>query len=296
MRGFFSLIAVILLASSSASASSSARLQLDIAMLADAATLVRELGSTLPGMTRPSTSTALPTLALSTSPSFAAAARQVPPHYAWVEGDTRAFWYAAGAGAVTTLGTHILIGLPTLFIAGNFVSPLLAESSPMGLVVIGGVFAAYTLVESSLSSLVSMLVFNSMSQTYEAQYLTGLLSHFGGAMVATTVTSLTFGLGLLMMHGTGVLVPFTGGAGIQTLNIFSLLGAMPAAVIAATALVAVPALTTSWGLAAGARPRAGYAVDEQWQQATLIERADDPTRDRHAPERVAVIGVPIALP
>lgn len=203
----------------------------------------------------------------------------VPAHYAWVERDTRAFWYAAGASAVTTLGVHILGGLPTLVFGGTVVQGMLSSGLgfPTVTAVALGLFLTYTAAESAVTALVATHVFNSLSTTYEAHYLSGFLAHFAGGVASTAVTMLTFGGGLLLFHGVGLLSEFTGSAGISSLQIFSFLGAMPAVVVAGTALIAVPALATAWALAAGATPRAGYAIDEQWQ-SPVVEGAIDPTR------------------
>ncbi len=209
------------------------------------------------------------------------AATQVPPHYAWIERDTRAFWYAAGASAVTTLGTHVLVGLPTLALGGGLVSAMLGTGN-VGLVgataTALGIFLVYTAAESTVSALVAMLVFDSMSETYEGQFASAFFGHFAGAVAGTGVTTLTFGGGLILLHGMGLLAEFTGGAGLEALTVFSFLGAMPAVVIAGTALVAVPALASAWALAAGARPKDGYAIDVDWRRSNLESRTFDPAR------------------
>ena len=288
------VFSAVMLSWSAPASSSPLKLRLDVDVVSDAISLVSALRA--PAIRLSANANVLPLLQ-SLPTSAAAKHPSVPAHYAWVERDTRSFWYSAGAGAVTTLGTHILVGLPTLFVSANIVGPMMTEGSPAALVVGLGIFTAYTLVESGLSSLVAMLVFDSMSDTYQSRYLTGFLGHFGGAVLSTTVTTLTFGLGLLVLHGSSVLSDFTGNAGFAALSIFSVLGAMPAVVIAGTALVAVPALTTSWALSAGAVARPGYEIDERWRIPTLSERTEDPTRQRHREsDRVATIGIPIALP
>lgn len=214
--------------------------------------------------------------------------RQIPGHYAWVERDTRAFWYSAGAGAVTTLGAHVLVGLPTLAISASALT--LALSQPAVVAVMAGLFMTYTVAEAALSALVATLIFDQMSETYESHFLTGFIAHAGAGVAATAVSSLTIGGGLLLFHGLGILSEFTGSAGLQALTIFSFLGAMPAVVLAGTALVAIPALATSWALSAGATPRAGYAVDDNW--LSPVARAEDPSRRRD----VATGGVAFVLP
>lgn len=269
-----------------AAASSSTALRLDGALMLEVAGLTDSLG-------RPAgLATALPTLPV--VEALASSAPTVPAHYAWIERDTRAFWYAAGAGAATTLGIHILGGLPTLAIGGAWVASLVSAGLPTAVAVALGLFVTYTAAEAAISALVSTLVFNALSTTYEASYLSGFLGHFAGGVAATAVTTLTFGGGLLLLHGAGVLTEFTGGAGLASLGIFSFLGAMPAVVIAGTALVAVPAVATAWALAAGAAPKPGYAIDEHWRQPGLQSRSDDPARARQL--GTVAVAMPLAVP
>jgi len=239
----------------------------------------------------------LPALALTTVDAELLAGRNapsIPSHYAWIERDTRAFWYAAGASAVTTLGSHVLAGIPTIVVGGNVLNAMLTSGSGQlagAIAVLAGLYALYTVVESALAAGVSMLVFDSMSETYEGRFASGFLAHFAGSIASTAVTTLTFGGGAMLFHGMGLLGEFTGGAGMTSVQIFSFLGAMPAVVIAGTALIAVPALATAWGLAAGAKPREGFAIDENWTSPSLSQAPHtDPGRQR------AVATVPVAMP
>ncbi len=258
--------------------------------MAEAAALVQRLRPTLPALSGPLDTVAATSLALPVAEHLASyEAPQLPSRYAWVERDTRAFWYSAGAGAVTTLGTHLLIGTPTLAISSSL---LVGVSGAPLLAAVLGIYVGYTAVESLLSGLVAGLVFDSMAQTYRSNFLTGAMAHMAGSMLSTTVVSLIGGFGLLVFHGTTLLTPFTAGAGIGGLGVLTLLGALPAVVVAATAVIAIPALVTSWALSASAQPREGYMIDQNWQ--AIEQHTDDPTR--RPTERVATISVPISLP
>ncbi len=237
---------------------------------------------------------ASPTSAPATTALSAKTKPSVPPHYAWIERDTRAFWYAAGAGAVTTLGTHVLAGLPTLAIGGGVVAQMLSAGN-VGLVgataTALGLFIVYTAAESAVSALVATLVFDSISETYESRFSSAFFGHFAGGLAGTAGTTLTFGGGLLLVHGMGLLAEFTGGAGIEAITVFSFLGAMPAVVIAGTALIAVPALASAWAIAAGASPKDGYAIDVDWQRPSLDSSAFDPARR----ERSVAVAMPLQM-
>lgn len=254
-------------------------LRVDLGVVADAAVLIDRLQHVTGDAGQLSTS--LPWLPATEALAAAQPKPRIPAHYAWVERDTRAFWYAAGAGAVTTLGTHVLAGIPTLALAGQVVSLMLANGGMVGaLAATAGFFVAYSAAEAAVSALVSMLVFDSMSDTYESHFLSGFAGHLAGGLASTAVTTLTFGGGLLLFHGMGLLSEFTGGAGFQSLQIFTFLGAMPAVVIAGTALIAIPALATAWALSSGATAKPGFAIDENWMAPTVSQRLEDPARLR----------------
>jgi len=255
------------------------QLRVDLTVVADAAVLIDRL-QRVAGASGQLTSS-MPWLPATDALAAAAPKPRIPAHYAWVERDTRAFWYAAGAGAVTTLGTHVLAGIPTLALAGQVVSLMLSNGGLVGaLAATAGFFVAYSAAEATISALVSMLVFDSMSDTYESHFLSGFAAHLVGSLASTAVTTMTFGGGLLLLHGMGLLSEFTGGAGLESLTVFSLLGAMPAVVIAGTALIAIPALATAWALSAGATAKPGFAIDERWMAPTISQRLEDPARLR----------------
>ncbi len=252
-------------------------LRLDSVAILDAVSVVAALSPTLP----------LDLLAARAAPV------QLPADYAWIERDTRAFWYSAGAAAVTSLGTHVLVGIPSLVVLGAGVAGIAATAPITALALSVGILGLYAFGESLLSSLAGYIVFNGMSETYQGNYLTCLLAHFGGNLASTAVTTLTFGGGALLFHGMGLLAEFTGGAGIGTVSIFSFLGAMPAIVIAGIAVIAVPALAASWALAVSATPRAGYEIDDQW----LAPPPASAERTKHRdPVVVGLLTLPLPFP
>jgi hypothetical protein len=286
VRTFWLLVALCAAWSTPAAAEP---LHLDVNVVAEAAALVQRLRPTLPSLPALD-SVATTTLALPVAEHLASyEAPQLPSRYAWVERDSRAFWYSAGAGAVTTLGAHLLVGTPTLAVSVGLLSGL--SGAPL-LVAWLGIYVGYTAAESMLSGLVAGLVFDSMAQTYRSNFITGAMAHMAGSMLSTTVVSLIGGFGYLVFHGSGLLAPFTGTAGISGLGVLTLLGALPAVVVAGTAVIAIPALVTAWALSASAQPRDGYTIDQNWQ--ALDQRTDDPTR--RPTERVATISVPISIP
>lgn len=285
MRIFWLLVALCAAWSTPAAAEP---LHLDVDVVAEAAALVQRLR---PTFAAPSLDTvAATTLALPVAEHLAGyEPPQLPSRYAWVERDTRAFWYSAGAGAVTTLGAHLLIGTPTLAVSVGLLSGV--GGAPL-LAAVAGIYIGYTAAESLLSGLVAGLVFDSMAQTYRSNFISGVMAHMAGSMLSTTVVSLIGGFGLLVFHGSGLLTPFTAGAGVTGLGVLTLLGALPAVVVAGTAVIAIPALVTAWALSASAQPRDGYVIDRNWQ--ALEQHTDDPTR--RPTERLATISVPISIP
>ena len=286
------LVAVVVVATSFASGARAGSfvpvLRLDVVTVLDAVSTVVALSPTLP----------LELLAARQAPVV------LPSDYAWIERDTRAFWYSAGAAAVTSLGTHVLVGIPTLVLASAGIAGIAATAPITALAIAVGVVGLYAFSESLLSSLAGFLVFNGMSETYESNYLTALLAHFGSTLASTAVTTLTFGGGALLFHGMGLLSEFTGGAGLSTVQIFSFLGAMPAIVIAGIAMIAIPALATAWALSVSATPRAGYEIDENWLSARdvavpsqpALEPDAAPVRNRRDPVVVTAFTMPLPIP
>ncbi len=212
--------------------------------------------------------------------TLVAATPSVPAHYAWVERDTRSFWYSAGAGGLASLGVHLLVGIPVTVIGGTWVGSLAAAGTPAAVAVALGLFCAYAVAEAAVSSAVATLVFDSLSSTYESHFASGFFGHLAGTGAAVAVAALTLGGGVLLFHGLGVLSEFTGSAGFSTIGVFSLLGAMPAVLIVGAALVALPAVASSYALAVGATAKSGYEIDEDWQRPTQEGRVFDPARAR----------------
>ena len=218
---------------------------------------------------------------------------QLPAAWAWVEKDTRAFWYSAAASWVTSLATHILVGAPVLALSAAAIAGV-AGSAPIAVLALSlGVLGLYAFSESVLSSLSGFVVFNAMSETYQGHYLSALLAHFGATLAATAATTLTLGGGALLLHGITSLAQFTGGAGLQTIGVFTLLGALPAIVIAGIAIIALPALAQAWALAVSASPREGYEIDEAW--LSPVQAALEPER-RRDPVLLTAFTVPLPIP
>jgi hypothetical protein len=211
----------------------------------------------------------------------------IPPRFSWVVDDGRAFWFSAGASAVVTLGTHVLVGLPTLVVTFSAAGSL-AGTSPAAVVpVLLGAGATYMLVQTALASLASYLVFNGMSKVYDASYIVSLAAHIAGSFLGAGVSALVFGTGIMLIGGLTGLAEFTGSAGISAVSVFSVLGALPAVVIGGIALVGVPAIVGSWGMAVAATPKPGFAVDPSWKDPS-------PTLSRSSPrdsESVPVVAL-----
>ncbi len=217
----------------------------------------------------------------------------VPSHYAWVERDTRAFWYSAGAGGLLSLGIHVLGGIPAVAFGATWLGVLSSLGSPAALAVGLGLFSAYVVAEAAASSLVATLVFNSLSSVYEGHFSSAFFGHLLGVGAATAIGAVTFGGGMVLFHGLGVLTEFTGSAGLTGVQIFSLLGALPAVIVVGAALVVLPAVASSYALAAGATARPGYEIDEQWLKPTQASRVFDPTRAAQMASTASMVTLPL---
>jgi hypothetical protein len=223
----------------------------------------------------------------------ASAAPRVPSQFAWVERDTRAFWYSAGAGGLLSLGIHLFGGIPAVVFGATWLGVLASSGSPATLAIGLGLFSAYVVAEAAASSLVATLVFNSLSSVYEGHFSSAFFGHLLGVGAATAIGAVTFGGGMVLFHGLGVLTEFTGSAGVSGIQVFSLLGALPAVVVVGAALVVLPAVASSYALAAGATARPGYEIDEQWQRPAQAGRVFDPTRAAQMASVASMVTLPL---
>lgn len=200
----------------------------------------------------------------------------VPGRYGWALDDGRAFWFAAGASSVVALGTHVLIGLPTLVIGGSATAQV-GQSSPATTVpLLLGISSAYVVGESAIAALAAMLVFNGVSKIYDGNYFVVFSAHLAGAVLGAAVSAVPFGTGAMLIGGLTSLGEFTGGAGLQAIQVFSILGALPAVVIGGIALVGVPAIIGAWAMSVSATTKQGYTIDPRWRDPTPVQGAAAP--------------------
>jgi hypothetical protein len=203
----------------------------------------------------------------------------LPERYSWALDDGRAFWFAAGGSSVVALGTHVLVGLPTLVIATVPGGPASAagDASPATRVpLLLGISSVYLVGEAAVAALAATLVFNGVSKIYRGNYLVSFSAHLAGAVLGAAVTALPFGTGGLLLGGLSALGEFTGGAGQGAILVFSVLGALPAVVIGAIALVGVPAVIGAWAMSVSAEPKEGYVIDPRWRDPAPVQGAAAP--------------------
>jgi hypothetical protein len=226
-----------------------------------AAVLPESLPAVLPELV------ALPRFTLTTSfldlaPQAASASPSivVPPRYGWIIDEGRPFWFAAGASSVVALGTHVLVGFPTLVITGSAAGNVAQSSPAAALPLLLGVGGAYMLAQTALSSLTAFLVFNATSKVYDGNWLVAFGAHVAGTLLGAAVSALPFGTGFMLYGGLEGLSEFTGRTGLGAVAVLSVLGALPAIVIGGIALIGVPAIIGSWAMAISATPKEGYAI------------------------------------
>ena len=191
---------------------------------------------------------------------LAPAKKAAIPRVASFHDESRVFWYATGAGAATALGVRILSAIPLVALAG-------ASSAFVGpgvLAILGATALVLTLIETSLAAFTATAVFNNMSRYYRASYWASWIGQLGGAALSNGVMGLLFGFGHLSFLGVESLEGIVAGGILNSIQIASILGAMPAVVVAFFVSLAVPSMIGAWSMAATATTRTGFVVDEDW--------------------------------
>lgn len=195
--------------------------------------------------------------------------------------DTRVFWYATGAAAITSLATRVLLAIPGFFVLGITLAAGSVLPPVASWVLLVGAVAGWAIIDSALSALAGSFVYDRVSKFYTSSFLPGFAGQLAGATLAGGVLWLTMGFGLMLTTGLELITPFTLQGALTTVQLFSALGVMPALVVAFLASVALPAVMGTWALAVTARPKDGYVIDRSWRPLdkprASLSRAD---RDR----------------
>ncbi len=213
---------------------------------------------------------------LASTGSGATSSLVVPPRYGFVREEGQAFWLATGASSLVALGSHVLVGLPALVIGASAVSQPGQTSPATSVPLLLGMASVYIVGESALAALAGTLAFNGVGKIYQGHFAAAFAAHVAGALLAGAVSAVTFGAGAMLLGGMGSLSAFTGGAGLPAIQVFSLLGALPAVIIGGIALIAVPALLGAWAMSVSATAKAGYAIDPHWRDQTPVRGAAAP--------------------
>lgn len=183
--------------------------------------------------------------------------------------EARVFWYAAGASAIASLGTRVLLMVPAWLVAitvaagGVFLGPVASTMLVIGLI------AGLTVADAGISALAASLVYDNVSRFFSARYLPTFAGHLLGSGMSSSVLYLSVGFGGMLLVGLEALSAFSAPGVFQAIAIFSGLGVMPVFVVAFLASVALPAVIGTWALTATASPRPGFVVDPTWRPVGL---------------------------
>lgn len=206
-----------------------------------------------------------------------AAATKAQPRERRIDGyheEARVLWYAAGATGLTSLASRVLLAGPTYLIGALSAGAGLVLNPVAGTVLTLAMFGTFTVVDSALSALMGSVLFNNLSDVYETTFLPGFLGHLAGNALAVGATRIIFGFGGMLIGGLGTLSPFLGSGIVELVAVFSMLGVLPALVVTFIASLAVPAIMSTWAMAATAKAKAGYEIDPTWRpSASPSERA-----------------------
>ncbi len=180
--------------------------------------------------------------------------------------ETRVFWFSAGASAITSLATRVLLIIPMWVVIGLATvgtAPLLGPVATF--VIVLGAVAGFSIADSAAAAAVSSLVFDNASDFFTSSFLASFGGHLTGNALAAGVMWLSVGFGGMLLFGLDALSAFTTGTALSAIALFSVLGTVPVFVVAFLASVALPALIGTWATAVTAKPREGYVIDPTWR-------------------------------
>lgn len=169
-----------------------------------------------------------------------------------ISDDMRLFWTVMGGGAVTTLASRVLVAGP-LFLSNLTVFG--ATSTVPVLPFLLALTAGYLLIDSVVTAVILQLTYNGSAAYSDGDWVPAFVGHFLGNIASTAITTLIFGLGIMQLFGVQTLSAFIGSGASQVLGVFSVLGILPALVLAGIISIGMPSVMGTWGLLMSARPR-----------------------------------------
>lgn len=215
------------------------------------------------------------------------------PRVRGVHEESRVFWYAAGASALTSLVVRVLAFLPAVIGGLLIIGVNVAVGPAATLALVVALIVGLSAVDAGLAALAGSLVFDSLSDFYDSSFFAAFGGQFLGNAAALGVSGLTVGFGLGLILGTTILTQFIGEGITIGFTVLSFFGLIPAIVIGFFASVALPALVGAWAISMSASPRAGFKIDPNWAPlAPQVERPAAPRGDRNA----SLFGPKLVLP
>ncbi len=203
------------------------------------------------------------------------------PRVRGVHEESRVFWYAAGASALTSLVVRVLAFLPAVIGGLLIIGVNVAVGPAATLALVVGLIVGLSAVDAGLAALAGSLVFDSLSDFYDSSFFAAFGGQFLGNAAALGVSGLTVGFGLALILGTTILTQFIGEGITIGFTVLSFFGLIPAIVIGFFASVALPALVGAWAISMSAQPREGFKIDPNWAPlAPRVERQRAPRGDR----------------
>jgi len=212
-----------------------------------------------------------------------------------IAGESRVFWYAAGASALASLGARVIAFVPGLFAAIAIGSMTIPFGPAVPMILFVALATGYAAVDAAIGALAGSLVFDRASSFYDSRFVAAFSGQFLGNALAVGVASLTFGYGLMLFTGVSLLTEFIGPGVLVGFTFFSFFGFLPAAVVAFFASIALPALVGSWALASTATPREGYRIDPTWDPFAMRHDVSPP-RPREREVALSTLQLPFASP
>ena len=216
-----------------------------------------------------------------------------------VKRESRIFWYAAGASALTSLAVRVIAIIPGMFALGAAATVGAVVGPPALIAMLGAMAIGLVTVDAAVAALATTILFDAMSTHYSSRYFAVFGGQFAGNVITLGTLGLLAGYAGLAVNGAYTLEGYVGRDPGNVLLAFSIFGVMPAFVVVFLAAFIFPAAIGAWAAMVAARPREGYVVDKSWHPLQVLHRDAVPFDPREvvwSDRKLPALGPKLTIP